>query len=265
MLYRHRVATFLLLTLLPLPVTLAAQERFDPEVYSSDTEPRGAWELETHLSYTASGTRTFDGAVVPTEHQSRLALEVTRGITDIWEVSGYVLGATGGATGPEFAGWRVRTQVRAPAGWRLPLGLALAAELGRPEPAFSEGSWTLELTPVLEKRWGGVVFGLNPSVERDLQGPEAADGWELEPGARIAVDLSRHVTLEVQYFAALGHLKDPLPLKAQVHQVMPGITMHLGDDIGLSLGAGIGTTSAGDRFVLTSRFEMPLGGEGGLH
>ncbi len=247
--------------ILPVWAPLAAQDRFEPEVYGYATVPAGAWELETHLTYTTRGTRDFDARVAPSEHQGRLALEVTRGLSDFWEVSGYLLGATRAGGGVEFAGWRGRTRVRAPGAWHLPVDLGLSVEMEFARPAFSESSATLEVTPILERRWGSLLLGFTPSLERDLNGPESKDGWELEPGARIAVDVSPSVTLQLEYLGSAGHLSRLFPRGEQAHQVYPGVTLRLGDDFAFNLGVGVGLGSEGDRFALKSRFEMPLGGE----
>src|SRR5437879_12424095 len=92
----------------------AAQDRFEIEVYPYQTAARGEWELETHLNYTRLGITTFDGRVAPTQGQVRLATELTHGVTDSWEVAGYLLAARRSGAGAEFAGWRLRARLRAP-------------------------------------------------------------------------------------------------------------------------------------------------------
>src|SRR2546426_265988 len=70
-----------------LPGRGVAQDRFEIEVYPYETAAWGEWELETHLNYTQVGTTAFDGRVAPTEGQTRLAAELTHGLTDHWERS----------------------------------------------------------------------------------------------------------------------------------------------------------------------------------
>ena len=48
---------------------------------------------------------------------------------------------------------------------------------------------------------------------------------------------------------------------SQNHQYYPTTDLRLGDDVTLHLGVGFGGTSAGDRLVFKTRFEMPFGGE----
>jgi len=103
---------FALQGVVPRPV--AAQDRFEIEVYPYQTASRGEWDLETHLNYTRLGITTFDGQVAPTQGQVRLATELTHGITDSWEVAGYLLAAHRSGAGAEFAGWRLRSRLRRP-------------------------------------------------------------------------------------------------------------------------------------------------------
>src|SRR5467141_4404000 len=91
----------------PLP----AQEAFEISVYPYATAHRGEWELEGHLNVASRGTSGFAGTVAPTQGQWRFAAEVTRGITDHWEVAGYVLGAQVPGMGLEYAGWRLRSRM----------------------------------------------------------------------------------------------------------------------------------------------------------
>ncbi len=232
----------------PLP----AQERFDIAVYPYATAHRGEWELEGHLNYSSRGTNGFDGTVAPTQGQWRLAAEVSRGITDHWELSAYLLGAQTPGLGLDYAGWRLRSRVRAPEAWRLPVGLGFSAEYETARPAFSESARTLELTPILERRFGPLQLLANPTLERDLVGPEHE--WEFEPRARAGVDVSKRLTLGFEYYGVFE-------AALQRHQYYPTADLRFGDDMTLHLGVGFGGTTAGDRLVFKTRFEMPLSSE----
>ena len=242
------------------PGIARAQDRFEIEVYQYETASRGEWELETHLNYAGRGTTAYDGTVAPTDRQLRLATELTHGLTDHWEVSVYLLAARRPDAGAEYAGWRLRSRVRAPASWRLPVNLGFNAELEVTRALYSDAPQTLELTPVFEKSFGRLQFNVDPSFERDLSGPESGEGWELEPKARAAFAASKTVTLGLEYYGSIGHLNQLFPAGEQVHQFYPSVDLRLGDDLTMSFGAGFGATSNGDRLVFKSRFEFPLGG-----
>jgi hypothetical protein len=240
---------------------LAAQDPFEIVVYPAATVARGEWELETHLNYVARGTTAFNGTVAPSQHQTHLAFELTHGITTGWEASVYLLSAYRPGVGPEYAGWRLRSRVHAPTRWRLPLDLGFSFELEAPRPAYGGASPTVELTPILEKRFGALRLGLNVNFERDLGAGEAGgteEGWEFEPSALVAYRVSSVATAKIEYHGAFGEIGAPLPGSAQVHQFFPGVDLRLGDAVMLGLSVGAGTTTAGNRLVFASHIEFEL-------
>ena len=230
---------------------LSAQERFDISVYPYATAHRGEWELEGHINYTSRGTSGFDGRVAPSQGQWRFTAEVSHGVTDHFELAGYLLGAQVPGMGLEYAGWRLRSRVRAPEAWRLPIKLGFSAEYETARPTFSESPRTVELTAVFERQVGSLQLIADPTVERDFGGPEHE--WELEPRARIGFDVSRKVTFGLEYY---GQFESSF----KKHQFYPTSDFRLGDDMTLHLGVGFGGMTA-DRLVFKTRFEMPLGGE----
>ena len=109
----------------------AAQDPFEIQVYEYATVPRGRWDFETHVNYTARGIRAFDAGVAPSERQTHLTFELTRGITNYFELAGYLVTARRDGASPEIAGWRVRPRFRLPEDW-LPFSSSLSTEFGFP-------------------------------------------------------------------------------------------------------------------------------------
>lgn len=240
---------------------LAAQDPFEIVVYPAATLARGEWELETHLNYTARGTTTYDGTVAPTQNQTHLSFELSHGITSWWEASAYFLSAYRPGLGAQFAGWRLRSRVSAPDHWNLPLDLGFSAELEAPRPAYGGASPTLELTPILAKRFGALHLGVNANLERDLGAGEAGgteQEWEFEPSAVVAYRVSAVATARIEYHGAFGEEAGPLAASTQVHQIFPGVELNLGKEATLGLSVGFGTTSFGNRLVFASRLELDL-------
>src|SRR2546425_5410110 len=135
----------------PLP----AQEAFEISVYPYATAHRGEWELEGHVNYANRGTTAFVGSIAPRQGQVRFAGELTRGLTDHWEMSAYLLAAQVPTLGARYAGWRLRSRFRAPEEWRLPRHIGLRNEYQGKPPAFREGPPTLQLVAVFEGRMSG--------------------------------------------------------------------------------------------------------------
>lgn len=232
---------------------VAAQDPFEIQVYEYLTVPRGKWNLETHFNYTSRGTRQFEGTVAPTEKQLHLTYELTRGITDYFELAGYLVLARRAGETPDFAGWRVRPRVRLPERWKLPVLLSLSAEVAFPRDAYETADATLEIRPILERAFGPLALDLNPVIGRSIKGPGSDEGWDFEPGARIGVTLSPVVDLSVEYYGAFGPVGDFLPAAEQVHQFFGGGDLQLRENVVLNFGLGLGATSAGNRTVLKAR------------
>jgi hypothetical protein len=231
----------------------AAQDPFEIQVYEYITTPKGRWNLETHVNYTARGTTVHAGRVAPSQGQSHLTLELTRGVTELFELAGYAVLARREGHSPDFVGWRVRPRIRAPEHWNLPVKLSLSTEVAFPRDLYEEEDVTLEVRPIIERRFGRLLIDLNPVVGRSLRGPGTGDGWDFEPGARVGLTVSPIVDLSIEYYGSLGPVSGFLPAEEQVHQFFGGGDLQLAPSIVLNLGLGLGATDAGNRTVLKAR------------
>ncbi len=235
------------------PTLLHAQDIFEIQVYEYPTVPKGKWNLETHFNNSASGVREAEGSVAPTQGQTRLTFELTRGFSDLFELAGYLAFARQPGEGPEFASWRIRPRIRAPERWNLPVLLSLSAEVAFPRDKYEAETATLEIRPILERSFGPVQIDLNPVLGRSLKGPGAAEGWEFEPGARFAVSVDPRVDLSVEYYGNYGPLHDFLPRAQQVHLIFGGGDIQFSESLVANVGVGIGATSVGEQTILKMR------------
>jgi hypothetical protein len=235
------------------PSTAGAQDPFEIQVYEYATVPAGKWNLETHLNFVHRGTTAFEGLVAPSERQTHLTFELTRGITDWFEMAGYLVMARRAGEGPEYAGWRVRPRVRVPESWKLPVGLSLSTEVGFPTDEYESADVTLEVRPVIEWKRGRFALDVNPVVGRALSGPGSGDDWDFDPGVRLGWATTRRLDLSLEYYGATGSVFDPLPAKEQVHQFFPGGDFQVTENIVFNFGVGFGATDAGNRVVSKMR------------
>ena len=238
----------LTLACLVLASPARAQDAFEIQVYEWETVPAGKWDLETHLNYVSKGTTVWNGPMAPTEGQFHTAFELTRGITDHFEVAGYLLlgSYTGGSF--QYAGMRIRPRVNVPKEWGWPVDVSFSVEVGFPTKVFEENGTTLEVRPILEKKVGLWQFDVNPVFGTALSGPGKGE-WDFEPGARVAYETSKTLDLSVEYYGAIPLSGDG----ASVHQIFPGGDIHFSEDVVLNVGAGWGLTDAGNRFVWKMR------------
>ena len=235
------------------PIAALAQDPFEIQVYEYETVPKGRWSLETHLNYVGVGTKTFAGPVAPTNNQFRLTFELTRGITDEFEMAGYLLTAHKPEIGYEFAGWRVRPRVRFPRSWGLPLDVSISAEVGFPRRQYDENGVTLEIRPIVEKIFGRFQIDINPIVGRALRGPGTAEGWIFGPTARVGYKLNPRLDLSLEYYSEIGPLGDLPPPEEQVHLIVPGGDLTLSHNLTVNFGVGFGTSNAADRLIYKMR------------
>lgn len=243
------------LLLLAAAVTARAQDIFEIQVYEYRTVPKAMWNLETHLNHIARGTKAPEGTVAPTDRHFHLSLELTRGITENFEIAGYLLTAQRPGGGYEYAGARVRPRLRAPEQWELPVDLSLSFEVGFPRPQYDANSVTLELRPILEKTLSWARLSLNPVVGRALRGPNTKEGFDFEPGAKFAYFIRRKdwVNVGMEYYGSTGPITGFHPVGEQVHILVPSADLYFSNNAMINLGAGFGLTKAGERVILKMR------------
>jgi hypothetical protein len=257
---KTRILHLLLVTcfLLGFSTIVRAQDTFEIQVYEYETVPKGKWNLETHMNFVARGTKMPEGKVAPTDNQFHLTFELTRGITDHFEMAGYLVLAHRPDGGFEYVGTRIRPRVSLPEKWHLPVDISLSAEVGFPRETYEENSVTLEIRPIIEKKIGRLQMDFNPVIGRALRGPNEKD-WDFEPGVRFGYEVTQKFDLSLEYYGSTGPLGDPLPSDEQVHQLYPGWDLKLNDNVVWNFGIGVGITPTGNKLVYKSRVGILFG------
>jgi hypothetical protein len=236
-----------------------AQDPFEIHVYEYESLHRGDFTFETHLNFVGSGSKTFDGPVAPSQDQFHMTFELTGGLTD-WASVGFMqLNAHRPGSLMQYAGWRVLPHFYVPKSWHLPLDLGLVTELSFQKTTYEENSRRVEVRPILEKSAGKFRADFNPVFERALHGPGTSGGWNFEPAARAGYEVSERFAPSLEYYGEWGALPSFLPLREQIHQILPGADVKLTRNLEWSFGVGIGITSAGNRLVYKWRFEYAFG------
>lgn len=252
--------SILLLVLFAAGSEARAQDPFEIQVYEYETVPKGLWSLETHINYIGKGTRKFEGPVAPTNDQFHLAFELTRGITENFEMAGYlVLAHRPGGDTLDYVAWRLRPRVSVPKAWHWPVDVSMSLEFGFPRKVYEENSVTLELRPIIEKKIGRFQIDVNPTVGRALRGPGTKEGWDFEPGVRFGYEMNKKLDVSLEYYGSTGAIGDFLPTNEQVHQLFPGGDLKLSENVVWNFGIGVGMTDAGNRLVYKTRVGILFG------
>jgi hypothetical protein len=169
-----------------LPCLAMAQGNFEIQVYGSETAAPGQTMLELHSNTALKGTTQPEHGVRPTQHAAHETLEITHGFTPWFETGFYIFTSIQPKHGWEWVGDHIRTPIRVPESWQVPVGLSLSLEAGYQQRAFSTDTWTLEIRPILDKQLGPWYLSFNPVFERSLQGASVSRGFEFSPMSRPA-------------------------------------------------------------------------------
>jgi hypothetical protein len=229
--------------------TVQAQDIFEIQVYEYLTTPKNKYNLEVHFNHIARGTKDFEGKVAPTDNRYHLTFELTRGLTEHWELAGYLMLAQRPGGGFEFAGSRVRPRFRVPKAWGLPFDFSLSTEVAFPRPQYDANSVTLEIRPIIEKTFERWRLSFNPVVGRALRGPDTDEGFDFEPGAKFAYFITPKVNAGLEYYGSTGAITDPLPAGDQQHLFFPSLDIYFTQNMMINLGVGFSATGVGEKLI----------------
>jgi hypothetical protein len=226
-----------------------AQDIFEIQVYEYPTVPKHKWNLETHINFIARGAKEFEGRVAPTDRAFHLTFELTRGLTEHFELAGYLMLAARPGVGFEYAGARIRPRFRLPRAWHLPVDVSISTEVAFPQPQYDANSATLEIRPIIEKTLKRVRLSFNPVVGRALRGPDTDEGFDFEPGAKFAYFLTRKVNVGLEYYGSTGAIADPLPIGQQQHLFFPSLDVYFSENLMMNFGIGFSATGVNEKLI----------------
>jgi hypothetical protein len=235
---------------LALPLAGQAQDSYEIQVYGSDTVPARRTMVELHSNYTIEGERETINGVFPSNHAFHETLEITHGFTPWFETGFYVFSSIQPGAGWEWVGDHIRPRIRVPEEWHWPVGLSLSTEIGYQRPEFSEDTWTWELRPIIDKRWGPWYVAVNPALEKSLHGLNSNQGWGFAPSTKVSFDLSKVVAVGLEYYSSLGVIGHFTNWDEQQHQIFPVIDLNLSPQIEFNFGVGFGLTKSTDDLIV---------------
>jgi hypothetical protein len=229
------------------PFASSAQDKFEIQVYDSQTAPPLVPRVELHLNYDQSGTRqASEGGELPTDHVARYTLEPQMGLAEWCELGAYFQTALRPEGAFDFAGVKLRFKARMlhPL-WDL-VGVALNTEISFVPRAYEANRWGSELRPILDVRLGAFYASVNPILSIDLKGALAGRP-QLQPAAKASFDLLPGLALGAEYYAGLGPVDGLLPASDQTHLLF-GALDWTASVVDLNLGVGYGL-GAGEQWV----------------
>lgn len=244
------------------PVAVAcAQDNYEIQVYGSEMDEPGTTTIELHSNFTIEGRSTYRDGVVPTQHALHETLEVAHGFTDWFETGIYLFSTVQPDGGWHFVGSHLRPRATVPESWHWPLGVSLGSEIGYQRRQFSENTWTYELQPILDRKFGRWYLAFNPTFDRALHGNDVRRGWEFSPNAKVSFDFTRKVAAGLEYYGSVGPATEFVPLARQYHQFFPSLDLDLSPKWELNFGVGWDPNHTSDhmmvKFIVGRRFSWP--------
>ncbi|HTW44218.1 MAG TPA: hypothetical protein VMD58_01615 [Acidobacteriaceae bacterium] len=251
-----RSSALVLTLLLIVSVKLAvAQNNYEIQVYGSQTVAPKTTLVALHSNLIADGTKSAGGAVnspdqlYPTNDTLHETIEATQGITSWSQVGFYVFTSAGSGQGWQWVGDHIRTQVRAPDSWQWPVGASLSVDFGYQRPGFSTDTWTLEITPVVDKQLGRLYFAVDPAFERSFHGQSVSQGVDFAPSAKFSYAFNKYISGGLEYYGDYGSLHDISSFHNQQQQFFPVIDLNLSPDWEVNIGVGFGVTASTDDWI----------------
>jgi hypothetical protein len=246
---RVHVALALALFLLPAGMVLA-QGNYEVQVYGSEMVPPGRTMVELHSNFTFEGSKTAVDGVRADEHALHETVEITQGFTPWFETGFYVFTSYRASEGYQWVGDHIRPRVRIPEAWHWPVNVSLSTEIGYQRRSYSTDTWTWEIRPIADKQLGPWYLCVNPAVDRSFHGLEVSKGVTFAPNAKVARDITRKISVGVEYYGNLGSITGFDPLHDQQQAIMPAIDLNLGPNWEFNFATGIGVTAGTDHWLV---------------
>jgi hypothetical protein len=134
------------------------------------------------------------------------------------------------------------------------IGVSLSAEFGFQRRAYAANTSTLEIRPIIDKKWGKWYFSLNPTLDQSFAGPDSNRGLIFAPNVKQSYDVSKVVALGFEYYGSTGPFFH-YDLIQQQHQLFVATDLNFNPDWEFNAGISLGLTNNTDRTI----FKMIIG------
>jgi len=238
------------LAILLLPAPLFAQGNYEVQVYGAELVPPGRTMIELHSNFTFEGSKTVVDGVRPDNHALHETIEITQGINSWFETGLYIFMSYRAGEGYQWVGDHIRPRVRVPEAWHWPVNVSLSTEIGYQRRSYSTDTWTWEIRPIIDKQIERWYWAFNPAVDRSFHGYEVSKGVTFAPNVKVSYDVTKKVSVGLEYYGALGSITGFDPLRDQQQAIFPAIDLNLGPDWEFNFATGVGLTAGTDHLLV---------------
>lgn len=234
---------------------LKAQDNYEIQVYGSETVDPGHTMFELHSNYTFSGSKYVIDGVLPTNHVFHETVEITHGWTPWFETGFYFFNTVGNDNRTAYVGSHIRPRIAAPLDWHWPVGVSVSFEFGFQKAQYAANTSTLEIRPIVDKRWGKLYVSVNPTLEQSFRGPDQHRGMIFSPNVKGSYDVTKVVALGLEYYGSTGPFFRYDSFQQQQQQVFVATDLDFSKNWEFNAGYGRGFTNGTDRSI----FKVILG------
>jgi hypothetical protein len=129
------------------------------------------------------------------------------------------------------------------------VGVSLSNEFGYVRPVYSTGTWTWEIRPIVDQQKGRLYWSINPAFDKSFAGPDAVNGWEFSPDAKISWSFTKVVAFGLEYYGGYGPVSSPVSFHYQTQQFVPAFDLDVSPKWEINFGLGVGVTAGVDHMV----------------
>lgn len=226
-----------------------AQDNYEIQVYGSETVEKGRTMVELHSNYTANGFIASEDGQLPDNHVFHETIEITHGWNPWFETGFYIFNSIGSDGRTAYVGSHLRPRVAAPESWHWPVGVSLSTEFGFQKKAFSANTSTLEIRPIVDKKWGKLYISVNPTIDKSFAGPDQNQGFIFSPNVKGSYDITKVVALGLEYYGSTGPFLNYDDFQKQQHQLFIATDLNFNPDWEFNGGIGYGFTQSTEKAI----------------
>jgi len=138
--------------------------------------------------------------------------------------------------------------------FRLNIELAMALNSETSAYGETDAADTAEFRFILEKNFQNFSLILGPMFVQNIAGPDNLGDPNFGFANALLFDVTDKVGASLELHSFMGESEDLTDFSDQSHYLVPNVDFAISDNFGLSIGAGIGLTSASDDFTLRLGF-----------
>ncbi len=239
----------LLLFLFGIFPVARGQENYEVQVYGSQTQQKRSAIFELHTNFTFDGERHIINEVRPPYHSLHETVEITRGITDIFELGFYLFMNYTPGYGYQVVGTHIRPRVMAPQKWNLPVGLSLSTEFGYQRPEYAGETWNIEMRPIIDKQLNNLYLCFNPTFGIALTSAYSNSVPVFEPNIKVSYAFLKNCGIGVEYYGDLGAITGFETVPDQGHTLFATFDLLNNIHWEVNAGVGFGLTPATDGLI----------------